>query len=546
MPSRRPHPAPSLTPPLPLTPGRFLLAILRSRPGLAVATVAVGTLWLVPGAVIPLVVGAAVEAGVAHGDTGALTRDIALVVALGVAQMASGGALEFLAHGMWLHAASATQRTVNGHVLRLGASLAPQATGGDVAAVTTSDLSTIGNLFETAGRLAGSVVAFGVIGAGLVARSPLLGAVALVGVPLAVAGIGPLIAPLQRHTDDQRGALTAVNALAADIVAGLRILRGVGGERRFAARVDDASVRVRDAGFRVARSTAWLAGAEVLLPGAVLVVITWLGARLAVAGTIGPGELVAVYGASAFLVVPVTAATEAAGSLAAARAGARRVVGLLRLRPLLDPPGDPVPIPPGAPDLHDPVTGLHAPAGALTVVDAGPAAAALADRLARFPGATAPGEVAGVPVDRVDLAALRRRVVHAHPEDLWFSGRLRDELVAHGDLDVGTALDAAAAGEIVEGFPDGLEEHLGERGREVSGGQRQRLALARVLLTDADVLVLSEPTSAVDAHTEAWIAARVAVLRRGRTTVVLTQGAPWRHVADHVVDLTRTLERSTP
>ena len=546
MPSRRPHPAPSLTPPLPLTPGRFLLAILRSRPGLAVATVAVGTLWLVPGAVIPLVVGAAVEAGVAHGDTGALTRDIALVVALGVAQMASGGALEFLAHGMWLHAASATQRTVNGHVLRLGASLAPQATGGDVAAVTTSDLSTIGNLFETAGRLAGSVVAFGVIGAGLVARSPLLGAVALVGVPLAVAGIGPLIAPLQRHTDDQRGALTAVNALAADIVAGLRILRGVGGERRFAARVDDASVRVRDAGFRVARSTAWLAGAEVLLPGAVLVVITWLGARLAVAGTIGPGELVAVYGASAFLVVPVTAATEAAGSLAAARAGARRVVGLLRLRPLLDPPGDPVPIPPGAPDLHDPVTGLHAPAGALTVVDAGPAAAALADRLARFPGATAPGEVAGVPVDRVDLAALRRRVVHAHPEDLWFSGRLRDELVAHRDLDVGTALDAAAAGEIVEGFPDGLDEHLGERGREVSGGQRQRLALARVLLTDADVLVLSEPTSAVDAHTEAWIAARVAVLRRGRTTVVLTQGAPWRHVADHVVDLTRTLERSTP
>jgi ABC-type multidrug transport system fused ATPase/permease subunit len=546
VPSRRPHPAPPLTLPRPLTPGGFLRAILWSRPGLALATVAVGTLWLVPGAVIPLVVGAAVDAGVAHGDTGALTRDIALVLALGVAQMISGGALDFLAHGMWLHAASATQRTVDGHVLRLGASLAPQATGGDVTAVTTSDLSTIGNLFETAGRLAGSVVAFGVVGAGLVARSPLLGVVALVGVPLAVAGIGPLIAPLQRHTDDQRGALTAVNALAADIVAGLRILRGVGGEARFAARVGEATARVRDAGFRVARSTAWLAGAEVLLPGAVLVVITWLGARLAVSGTIGPGELVAVYGASAFLVVPVTAATEAAGSLAAARAGARRVVGLLRLRPLLDPPADPVALLRGAPDLHDPLTGLTAPAGALTVVDAGAGAAALADRLARFPGAAAPGQVAGVPVDRVDIATLRRRVVHAHPEDLWFSGRLRDELVRHGRLDVGTALGAAAATEIVEGFPDGLDEYLGERGREVSGGQRQRLALARVLLTDADVLVLSEPTSAVDAHTEAWIAARVAVLRRGRTTVVLTQGSPWRHVADHVVDLTRTLERSTP
>ena len=179
MPPRRPHPAPSLTLPDPLTPAGFLRAILRARPWLAVATVAVGTLWLVPGAVIPLVVGDAVDAGVAHGDTGALVRDVALVVALGVAQMLSGGALDFLAHGMWLHAASATQRTVSGHVLRLGASLAPQAAGGDVAAVTTSDLSTIGNLFETAGRLAGSVVAFGVVGAGLVARSPLLGVVAL-------------------------------------------------------------------------------------------------------------------------------------------------------------------------------------------------------------------------------------------------------------------------------------------------------------------------------------------------------------------------------
>lgn len=226
----------------PADPGGFLLAILRSRPWLAVATVVVGTLWLVPGAVIPLVVGAAVDAGVAHGDTRALTRGVALVVALGLAQMASGGALDFLAHGMWLHAASATQRTVNGHVLRLGASLTPQAAGGDVTVVTTSDLNKIGNLFETAGRLAGSVVAFGVVGAGLVARSPLLGAVALVGVPLAVAGIGPLIAPLQRHMDDRRGALTAVNALAADIVSGLRILRGIG-EARFAARAAESTAR---------------------------------------------------------------------------------------------------------------------------------------------------------------------------------------------------------------------------------------------------------------------------------------------------------------
>ncbi|MDL5160611.1 ABC transporter transmembrane domain-containing protein [Actinomycetospora termitidis] len=523
----------------------LLLALLRARPWLALASVVAGTLWLVPGALVPLVAGDAVDAGIAGGDTTALLRGAGLVVALGLAQMVFGGAVDFLSHGLWLHAASSTQRHLTTHVLGLGASLSPQVSSGDVTAVTTSDLNKIGNLFETAGRFAGSVVAFGVVGVGLLARSPLLGTVALVGVPLAVVGIGPLLRPLQRRRDRQRTELAAVNALAADIVAGLRILRGVGGETRFAGRFAEATGRVRAAGLDVARSTASLGAAEVLLPGLVLVTITWLGARLAVSGAITAGELVAVYGASAFLVVPVTTATEAAASLASARAGAKKVARLLALRALLTDPGErAAPLPAGALGLADPVTGLDARPGELTVVDAGPHASALAARLARFAEG---GRVDDRPSDTVGLAEMRRRVVHAGPEDLWFSGPLRAELVASGSLSVDVALDAAAATEILDGFPHGLDEPLGERGREVSGGQRQRLALARALLTDADVLVLEEPTSAVDAHTEAWIAARVAHRRRGRTTVVLAQSAPWRHVADRVVDLTdtRTLQGST-
>jgi ABC-type multidrug transport system fused ATPase/permease subunit len=87
---------------------------------------------------------------------------------------------------------------------------------------------------------------------------------------------------------------------------------------------------------------------------------------------------------------------------------------------------------------------------------------------------------------------------------------------------VAEALDAAGGGEIVEGLAQGLETELPERGRTLSGGQRQRVVLAAALRADPEVLVLDEPTSAVDAHTEADIAGRLHALRAGRTTVVLS------------------------
>ena len=95
-------------------------------------------------------------------------------------------------------------------------------------------------------------------------------------------------------------------------------------------------------------------------------------------------------------------------------------------------------------------------------------------------------------------------------------------------LDVGgrggvrEALHTASAEDVLEGLTDGLDTVVAERGRSFSGGQRQRLVLARVLTSDPEVLVLVEPTSAVDAHTEARIASRLRAHRAGRTTVVMS------------------------
>ncbi|GAB3578049.1 ABC transporter ATP-binding protein [Amycolatopsis endophytica] len=512
-----------------LTPLRFLGALLRARPWLAVSACGLGALWLLPGALLPLVIGTIVD-DIRAGEP--LLGGIGLVVLLGVAQAVCAGALIFAVHTMWIHGAAMTQKLVVEHTARLGASLRSQAGTGDVMAVSSSDINHIGNVFEVTGRLFGSLVAFLTVSLVLIGMSPLLGTIALVGVPLATLSMGRLVAPLQRTKEAQREELSSVNALAADIASGLRILRGVGGEQQFLARFRDASQRVRRAGVEVARNESWLTGAEVLLPGLVTVAITWLGARFVAAGTIGVGELVAFYTASVFLVVPVSTATEFTDAFASATVSAKKVCGLLNLRPLLPEPEVPVSLPDGPLELHDTRSGFTAVAGKLTVVDFGADAEALAERLARF---TDDGRVlvSGVPADHVALAELRSRVVYAHNQDVWFSGVLRDQLVPAERAEV--ALRAADAEDIVEGLPGGLDELIGERGREVSGGQRQRLNLARALALDADTLLLDEPTSAVDAHTEARITGRVAELRHGRTTVVFTESPLWKAVADEVI-----------
>jgi ABC-type multidrug transport system fused ATPase/permease subunit len=120
---------------------------------------------------------------------------------------------------------------------------------------------------------------------------------------------------------------------------------------------------------------------------------------------------------------------------------------------------------------------------------------------------------------------VRNRVLVVDAATTLFGGRLRDELDPSGrrtDAEVAEALVTADAWEVVDGLPEGLETVIGERGRSLSGGQRQRVVLARALLADPDVLVLVEPTSAVDAHTEARIAGRLRTAREGRATVVLS------------------------
>jgi ABC-type multidrug transport system fused ATPase/permease subunit len=177
--------------------------------------------------------------------------------------------------------------------------------------------------------------------------------------------------------------------------------------------------------------------------------------------------------------------------------------------------------------------------GRLTVVVAvdPEEASELAARLGRYVDEPVEGgdgagvELAGTALSDLSLEVVRRRVLVVDREPQLVAGTLAAavdvpgsdaEADGHRRPTVTEALDAAGAADIVEGLAEGLQTELPERGRTLSGGQRQRIVLAAALRADPDVLVLDEPTSAVDAHTEADIAARLHQVREGRTTVVLS------------------------
>ncbi|PSL03242.1 ABC-type multidrug transport system fused ATPase/permease subunit [Haloactinopolyspora alba] len=564
--------------PLPLTdPG---IPDIRSRPRFLAwiaarqwRTLAFGTVfgitWMLAQALMPWAIGHGID-GIVADDTESTWRWAALVGVLGVTQALSGMMRHRAAVRNWLHAAFRVIQLVGRQSARGGPAVPATMPTGEIVATASSDSMHIGHAMEVTPRFAGSVVSYVVVSVIVLQTSVALGLMVLIGVPLLVVALGPLVRPLQQRQHVQREALGDLTALGADTVGGLRVLRGIGGEKVFNRRYAERSEAVRASGVRVASTQAMLDAVLVLLPGIFLVLLTWVGARLVLDGTVEPGALVALYGYAFFLVLPVRTAGEMAFALTRAGVAARRVLRVLsverdvrddadagtdtgagsdddgRPRPAVNGAtvsGSPVTgtdaVATAAGELADPATGLRAAPGELTMLVADDASftAAIADRLGRLVpegGAL----LDGVPVDRLPLSEVRGRVVVSEPEPTLFTGTLRSGLDPHGRHDDARLVDAmttASAGDVLETLRAGLDSLVEERGRSLSGGQRQRVALARVLVSDPEVLVLVEPTSAVDAHTEAAVAERLRAARAGRTTVVVTASPLLLSTADTVV-----------
>jgi ABC-type multidrug transport system fused ATPase/permease subunit len=522
-----------------------------------------GVTWMLALALAPWAVGKAVDDGLAARSAHGLAVWCGVLLTLGAVQVGAGVMRHRAAVTNWLQAALRTQQQVSRHVAVHGDAVTRRISTGEVLATAATDSGRIGKIFDVTARFAGSVASYLVVALLVLRIDVPLGLIVLVGSPVLVAVQTALVRPLQRRQAQRRIAEGELTALGADTAAGLRVLRGIGGEDGFVARYAVRNEAVRHAGVRVARVQATLDATQLLAPGLLTVLLTWRGAHAALDHRISVGQLVTVYGYAAFLLQPLTTATEMISAVVQGRVAAEHVIRVLAVRtgaPDQDDRSGPTASaepPPGA-VLEDPATGFRVPPGLLTalVATAPDDAAALALRLAGLQDTVqdaAGGEggaggrtvgpcprLGGVPVDRLSPDVLRRRVLVNEAEPRLFTGTLReavDPYGRHDDAQVLAALSVADAGDVLASLPDGLDSTLDERGRSLSGGQRQRVVLARAVLADPEILVLVEPTSAVDTHTEARVAAALHAARAGRTTVATTASPPLLAHADHVVFL---------
>ena len=578
--------AQSMTPdaPLPHPPSLGAGALLRwllrrAAVPVTLATLAACTSNIIQ-AIVPAFLGQALDAGIENGLNGRVWGIGALLLVLFVVYAVGDTMLSYFGVAAWMRTAFDVDRLVGRQISATGADLSRQVSTGEVATIIASDADYLGKLIEYVPALLGAAASFLVVAVLMLRTSVSLGLIVILGMPLVAAIVTLVIRPLQKRQAVQREAQSAVTTITTDTVAGLRILRGIGGEDVFARRYRDASQELRRRGVEVASSQATLMTLQVLLPGLFAAIVVWVAARMAVAGSLTPGGLITFYGYTAYLSWPLWVFTSSVQDYTRAVVGARRLSRLLEVAPaagsLVERLNlDPAAAHPVSGDLVDTGSGLRLKEGRMTaLVCPDPQVSAdLATRLGRFTDAGPTVTLAGRPLTTMPLEQVRASVVVSGATAQLFTGTLREALdvrggpdpqpagledlvraeterttgadvdqqvrpqerEAPGDDRLIEAIGIADAGDVLTSLSEGLAGMITEKGRSLSGGQRQRVALARALLTEAPTLVLIEPTSALDSHTEARVAAQVHRARAGRTTVVVTASPLVLEACDEVV-----------
>ncbi|WP_458107747.1 ABC transporter ATP-binding protein/permease [Arthrobacter sp. R3-55] len=529
-------PSRSATPPCP--PGRNKQApwkasrlfsftlFANGRWKLLVAGCAGLSLHQVSEALVPATIDAAVDNAIEPNDAGALLGWLGALAAVFVVLALS-----------WRLGTLATERSYNygSHDLRQlvvertlhPRGMATRRAPGEIVAIASSDADRVAGLsWLISGALA---AAAGVITSAvtLLLISVPLGLAVLLATPIMLLVMHRLTKPLENRSDVEQSTAARAGALATDFITGSRPLKGLGAEHAAMGRYREASRTSLASALKAIRAKSAYTGASTALSAAFLAGIAFFAAWFALQGSITVGQLVAVVGVAQFVQGPMTWLGFLSVELARKRASAARIAVLLEEPDAVPAPGSSSttsagfaaqPVSAGQPiPLLELLDGpdskgfppFTASAGEIVgvVLPDGSQARRLVDTLGfRIPAPRGVVSIEGRDAADLDPVHVRARVFADSHEGVLFRGSVRENVAAADARLQERAMAAAAVGDFISQLPEGTETVLTGHGQSLSGGQRQRLVLGRSLHQQQPVLVLHDPTTAVDTATEAVIA----------------------------------------
>ena len=429
---------------------------------------------------------------------------------------------------------------------------------GQLVSRASSDITLVQGLLAFLPNMSGQALLFVLSLIVMAVLSPLLTVVALlVGPALAVIAVRSRTRLFPATWDAQQQAGVVAGVVEED-VTGVRVVKSYGQERRELLRLEGAARRLFASRMRTVRLTARYSPALQAVPALGQVGVLALGGYLVLHDRLTLGTFLAFSTYLSELAAPVRIIAGLLTIGQQARAGVVRVMEVIDGQPeivetpdavTLDEPAVDVVLEdvtfgyvPSRPVLQQLSLTVRAGEAVALVGTSGSGTSTITTLLPRFwdvqQGVL---RLAGHDVRDLTLASLRGAIGLVSEEAFLFSTTVRDN-IAYGrpdasEADVARAAALAEADRFIAELPDGYETVVGEHGLTLSGGQRQRVALARALITDPQVLVLDDATSAVDAAVEADILRTLREVMHGRTTILVAHRRSTLALADRIVVL---------
>lgn len=533
---------------------------------MALAVIAASATSLAP----PYLAGQAIDSGINTSDTVALTWIVAAFVAVTIAYALASYAQAYLVGWVGVRVLQDLREEVFMHIQRMSVGFFTRNRPGTLISRLTNDIEALNQLisqgivtlFSNLLTLVGVVVIMLLLDWRLALITftvlPLLLVVSII--------FRTYSGGAFRQT---RETIAAITSHLQETLSGVRVVRSFGQERRHVERMDVLNGANRDANMKTVYLNATYFPATELLTALGTGAILLYGGYQAVNGNIEIGILIAFIGYLQLFFDPIQQLAQLYATYQQGMAALDKIFGLLDTQAeIVDSPDaiDPGPLrgairfdgvsfsydaeargsDSAGPDDRWAVGGIDfeiSPGETVALVGStGAGKSTMAKLVTRFHDP----QLGQVLIDGKPLSAYRQRALRSQmgivpQEGFLFSGTIAEN-VAFGRPDatpeeVAAAADAVGAGPFIERLPDGLQTQVGERGVQLSSGQRQLVAFARVILAEPRILILDEATSSVDTRTERTIEAALDRLLRGRTAIVIAHRLSTIRRADRIAVL---------